>query len=73
MKKRGTEKLDVNLLVPFTGHMASEIKGIAVANGLPNTIVIRMLISRGLEAVRNGEGLRLVIPFPRKEDVAQAS
>lgn len=61
-KKVGLEKLDVNLLVPFAGSMAEEVKGISQANGMHNTQVVRMIMEIGLEAIRNGKELKLVVP-----------
>jgi hypothetical protein len=61
-KKPADEKLSVNLLVPFTGADAEAIKRFAGVNGLHNTVLIRMLIRRGLEDVKNGKPLTLLSP-----------
>ena len=66
-KKLGANPLDVNLLVPFSGPMADEIKEIAHANGMHVTQIVRMLMGIALESIRNGRELKLVVP---RENVA---
>jgi hypothetical protein len=61
-KKTGLDRLDVNLLVPFAGPMAEEVKRISHANSMPNTMVVRMIMEIGLEEIRKGRELKLVIP-----------
>ena len=61
-KKLGEDKLDVNLLVPFSGPMADEIKEIAHANGMHVTQIIRKLMQVALESIKDGKELKLVIP-----------
>lgn len=61
-RKLGIERLDSNILVPFVGPVADRIKKIARANGLPNTIVVRMIMEKGMEAIENGKKLELVLP-----------
>lgn len=56
------DRLDTNLLVPFTHILANKIRGIARANGVHNTMVIRMIIDIGLEEIEKGRELKLVIP-----------
>ena len=61
-KKLGNERLDVNILVPFVGSMAEQIKRIARANAIPNTVAVRKVIEVGLEAIANGKKLEWVVP-----------
>jgi hypothetical protein len=61
-KKLGAERLDVNILVPFSGRMAEKVKTISRANGMPNTMVVRMIMEIGLEEIEKGRELKLVIP-----------
>ena len=61
-KKLGANPLDVNLLVPFAGPMADEIKEIAHANGMHVTQIVRMLMGIALDSIRGGKELKLVIP-----------
>ena len=61
-KLDGSERLDVNLLVPFSGSIAEEVKTISRANGMPNTMIVRMVMEIGLEEIRKGRELKLVIP-----------
>ena len=60
-KKLGVDRLDVNILVPFAGPMAEKIKKISHANGLPNTVIVRMILAIGMEEVENGRELKLVM------------
>ena len=60
-KKLGAERLDVNILVPFAGPMADKIKRISRANGLPNTVIVRMILAIGMQEVENGRELKLVM------------
>lgn len=62
MPKKTEPKLEHNILVPFLGTTADRIKGIAQLNGLPATVVIRMIVDRGLESVEDGKALTLRIP-----------
>ena len=61
-KLTGAERLDVNILVPFAGSMAEEVKKISHANGLANTVIVRMVMEIGLAEIRKGRELKLVIP-----------
>ena len=60
-KKLGVDRLDVNILVPFAGPMADKIKRISHANGLPNTVIVRMILAIGMQEVENGRELKLVM------------
>jgi hypothetical protein len=62
MPKKLEPKLEKNMLVPFLGTTADRIKGIAQLNGLPATVVIRMIVDRGLQAVEEGKTLALRMP-----------
>lgn len=52
----------VNILVPFPPKMAEEVKRIAKSNGMPATVVIRMILDHGLDALKNGKKLELNVP-----------
>jgi hypothetical protein len=62
MPKKIEPKLDRNLLVPFLGETADQIKAIAQLNGMPTTMVVRMVVIRGLEAIKEGKALVLRVP-----------
>ena len=61
-KKPDNEKLGTNLLVPFPKSVADQIKRISHANGVHNTMVVRMLIAIGLQELANGKELKLIVP-----------
>lgn len=61
-KKQGVDRLDVNILVPFAGPMAEKIKEISHANGLPNTVIVRMILAIGMEELEKGKELKLELP-----------
>jgi hypothetical protein len=69
-KKLGADRLDVNILVPFAGPMANKVKRISRANGMPNTMVVRMIMEIGLEEIEKGRELKLVMPNLNGEDAA---
>jgi hypothetical protein len=55
----------MNLLVPFPATVATRVKKIASMNGLPATLVARLLIMRALDGIEDGKPLTLRI----KEEV----
>ena len=55
-------KLDRNILVPFLGSTADRVKDIAQLNGMHTTVVIRLLVDRGLESIEKGTPLTLTVP-----------
>lgn len=58
-KKILGEKINVNLLVPFPASIANKVKKIASINGLPATMVARLLIIRALDGMVDGKPLTL--------------
>jgi hypothetical protein len=62
MPKKTEPKLEKNMLVPFLGTTAEEIRAIAQLNGLAATVVIRMVVDKGLQAIREGKTLALRLP-----------
>lgn len=49
----------MNLLVPFPATVATRVKKIASLNGLPATLVTRLLIMRALDGIEDGKPLTL--------------
>lgn len=62
MPKKLSPKLEKNVLVPFLGQPAERIKSIAEANGMPITVIVRLILLKGLETVENGNALTLSLP-----------
>ena len=58
-KKIFGEKISENLLVPFPPSVANQVKKIAQMNGMPATLVTRLLIMRALDSMSDGKPLTL--------------